>query len=289
MEKTLPKLIKGLSIQKSANSSIIVDLLEQLALQSDNEITNKLLKTLVLDYSMAERKLTELNQLKNKFLGMAAHDLRNPLVSVRGLSEILLMDDSEKIGDEQKEYIRMINVTSNEMLNIVNDLLDVSVIESGKLELKKERCSLREIIAGRVKLFQLSARQKKMSITVNFMEDVYAIVDSNRIAQAVDNFIGNAIKYSPAGTTIYVALEKVQASVKVSVKDQGQGIAEEEQEKLFGDFQKLSSQTTGGEKSTGLGLSIVKKIIEAHKGSVGVESALGKGSVFYFIIPEGDA
>ena len=114
-----------------------------------------------------------------------------------------------------------------------------------------------------------------------------AIFDSDRIGQAVDNLVSNAIKFSSPGSKIIVILDRKGNAAKVSIQDEGPGISSEDQSRLFGEFQKLGNQPTGGEKSTGLGLAIVKKIIEAHGGSVGIESQIGKGSTFSFTIPLG--
>ena len=110
-------------------------------------------------------------------------------------------------------------------------------------------------------------------------------IDSSRIAQVIDNLINNAIKYSQEGSNVYISIDREEDAVRLSVRDEGPGISEDDQTRLFGEFQKLSAQPTAGEKSTGLGLAIVKKIVEAHGGSVKVESQLGSGSTFSFAIP----
>jgi PAS domain S-box-containing protein len=229
-------------------------------------------------------RLKELDELKNKFLGMAAHDLRNPLVSIRGLSELLL-DKNNKFSDEEvKELIETMHDASKHMFDLVNDLLDTSVIESGKLELELETCSLKKLAFKRVHAHELLAENKKMKIHHSLEDIPEFYLDPNRVIQIIDNLLTNAIKFSNPGSNIFVSLKKISAGIKFCVRDEGPGISDSDQEKLFEDFQKLSARPTGGESSTGLGLAIVKKMVEAHSGAMCVESRLGVGSTFSFTL-----
>jgi len=233
-----------------------------------------------------QRALLQLNELKNKFLGMAAHDLRNPLVSIRGFSEMLLSKDLGPLTEQQKESIAIINSASQDMLNLVNDLLDVSIIESGRLDLKLKPGSLKDLIEERIKVNEILALKKNMTLQVSPDNVPKFLFDSNRIAQVIDNLIGNALKFSPPGSNIYITLVMQEGKfAKVSVRDEGPGIPSEEQAMLFGEFHRLSTQPTGGEKSTGLGLNIAKKIVETHGGSISVQSRIGRGSTFTFKLP----
>lgn len=251
----------------------------------------QLMRDLALKNSELEKsngELLALNALKNKFLGIAAHDLRNPLTSIRGLSEILIGETFGPLTEEQKEYLTIINTTSDEMLSLVNDLLDVSVIESGKLELLIAPRSLKEVIEERIRMNTVVAERKGISLQSGLAgpDEVPDILfDAHRIAQVIDNLVGNAIKFSPPGSSLLISLAREGNAAKVSVCDEGPGIPPEERSKLFGEFQKLSVQPTGGERSTGLGLAIVKKIVDAHRGSLSVESQVGSGSTFSFFLP----
>ncbi|MGO9951066.1 MAG: ATP-binding protein [Dissulfurispiraceae bacterium] len=231
------------------------------------------------------KELIELNLLKNKFLGIAAHDLRNPLSSISGLTEVLLTTAFGPLTDDQKEYLTIINTTSNEMLFLVNDLLDVSVIESGKLELDVQPCSLTKLLLDRIRLSSVIAEKKGIVISYEAEDLPEVPFDSKRIAQVIDNLIGNAIKFSPSGSKIKVKSFRHGKLVSVSISDTGAGIPDEERSKLFNEFQPLSVKPTNNEKSTGLGLSIVKKIIDAHKGIMEVQSQVGLGSTFIFKLP----
>lgn len=272
--------------QDIAQSKLVMELLTYKANDRDHEVNNELLSQLVMKYAEAERKLNELNQLKNKFLGMAAHDLRNPLSSIRGFSEILLME-LENITDEQKEFLTLINTTSDQMLRLVNDLLDVSVIESGKLDLQLKKGSIRKLVEERIKIGEVVASKKNSRISKRLSDVPEITFDANRIVQVIDNLISNAVKFSPPGSEVNVGLSMEGSEVMICVKDNGPGLSEEDKRKLFGEFQRLSAQPTGGEKSTGLGLSIAKKIIEAHKGRIWVETEKGDGALFCFVLPMG--
>jgi len=236
----------------------------------------------------SNKELLELNNLKNKFLGIAAHDLRNPLVSIRGFSEIILSEAVGPLTEEQKEYLTITYTAAEGMLTLVNDLLDVSVIESGKIELQLTRGSLKKIIKERIHIHSIVAGRKDISLHAEYSECPDLLFDPNRISQVIDNLISNAIKFSPSGSNIYITIEKDENMAKVGVRDEGPGIPAEDQANLFVEFQKSSVQPTGGEKSTGLGLAIVKKMVEAHKGMLDVKSRVGSGSTFSFKIPMGE-
>jgi signal transduction histidine kinase len=247
-------------------------------LMNDLSQKNKALKD-------TNNELIRLSQLKSKFLGIAAHDLRNPLTSIRGLSELLISEAFGSLNDEQNEYIKIINHAADDMLTLVNNLLDISLIESGKLELRLKKASITELIMKRIKINRVIAEKKNISIhpSIDNISDFF--FDQKGISQVFDNLLSNAIKFSPPGTNVFVDIYQENASVVVRVRDEGPGILEEDKSRLFLEFQRLSAKPTGGEKSTGLGLAIVKRIIEAHGGTLKVESTVGSGSTFSFTIP----
>ncbi|MFP4477022.1 MAG: ATP-binding protein [Desulfatibacillaceae bacterium] len=233
----------------------------------------------------AHDKLLDLNRLKNKFLGMAAHDLRNPLISIRGLSETLVENDFIGSEEEKHEILVTINKAADQMISIVNDFLDVSMIESGTLDIRREEKSLKRVVERCIRLLEGQARRKDMEIHSN-LEDIEPFgFDPKRVTQVVDNLLSNAVKYSPYGASIWVKLTRSGDFARISVIDQGQGLSEEDQARLFSDFQRLSSKPTGGEISTGLGLAICKKIVDAHGGKMEVRSKLGAGSAFGCVLP----
>ncbi len=240
----------------------------------------------ITDLEAHRRKLEELNDLKNQFLGMAAHDLRNPIAQIMGASELVL-EYSDKFKQEDKErLLNMIHASSNFMLKLVNNLLDISKIESGKLELEKTIQNYVDFVEECLMFNRLSAKQKNISIESDFGDNIINLTfDKTQINQVINNLIGNSIKFSPEGAKIIVKVEKQSNRIITKVIDEGPGIPKEELSKLFKEFQQTSVKPTSGEKGTGLGLAISKKIVEKHGGQIGVESEVRKGSTFYFILP----
>ena len=231
------------------------------------------------------KQLKELNELKNKFLGIASHDLRNPLYLIRSFSEILKDESIGPVNSKQKDLLLKIFNASNFMRALLENLLDISKIESGKIELNKKVQDLNSVVRQQVELSQLLVDKKHIKLELKLEELPPISFDHDAIVQVIGNFIGNAIKFSPSDTKITVVTENQGADIRCSVCDEGPGISDEDQKLLFREFQTLSAKPTGGEKSTGLGLAISKKLIHLHSGQVGVESKLGKGSKFFFSLP----
>jgi signal transduction histidine kinase len=266
-------------------SELMTLLMEQWAREKDHEIKQQLLRTTVLRYADAERKLAEMNRMKNRFIGLVAHDLRNPLVSIRGLSELLLNDPNDPLSDQQRDFLSTIYSASNGMLTLVNDILDMAVMESGTLRLQMRKDSLSRLIRERVKVNSIVADKKQITLEQDLARLPGIPFDRNRISQVLDNLIANAIKFSKERSRVFVSLYRRNGTAIVSVRDEGMGITPEEQARLFTAYPRLSNQPTGGEKSTGLGLAIAKRIIDEHKGKFTVESRVGRGSTFSFTLP----
>ena len=232
------------------------------------------------------QQLSKANAAKDRFLGMCAHDLRNPLSSIRGLAELM---DENAIGEltaEQREIIQTIHGASQSMLQLVNELLDVATIEAGHLKLEKVPTSIVEIVERSVHLSNIEAAKKNTKIEmVTGGMDPIVDVDRNKIRQVVDNLINNAVKYSPRGSIVTVLIHSHGAVAGFAVRDSGPGIPESERHKLFKDYGRLSTLPTGGEKSTGLGLAICRKIVEAHNGTIGVDNIPGRGAEFIVSLP----
>ena len=233
----------------------------------------------------SNQKLTEVNELKNKFLGMASHDLRSPITSIRGYARILLDQAKDLPEDARLDFLDSIHEISGHMLDLLSDLLNISMIESGKLDLRFVSGSLKTVVEERSRIFKFIAEQKNITIHSELDEIPGFSFDANRIGQVVDNLLSNAIKFSPAGKDIHIFLKQNQDQAVFSVQDEGPGISEEDQGKLFQHFQKLDVRPTGNEPSHGLGLAIAKKMVEAHRGRLNVVSAPGQGANFSFEIP----
>lgn len=230
--------------------------------------------------------LTKLNELKNRFLGMAAHDLRHPIGAIASYSEFLSEELGEKLSDEQANFLTIIHSSSRFMSHLINNLLDVSAIESGKFTLDVEMVDVPSLVGRTVMLHKPVAGKK--GITIESVVDGHIpniVADPGKVEQVVSNLLSNGIKFSPPHTTIMGRIATDGDAVVVSVSDQGQGIPREEQDKLFKPFSKTSVRSTAGERSTGLGLAIAKNIVAAHGGQMWVESEPGKGSTFFFSLP----
>ncbi|MCP4751402.1 MAG: hybrid sensor histidine kinase/response regulator [Proteobacteria bacterium] len=231
------------------------------------------------------KSLVALNGEKNKFLGIVAHDLRNPLSGILGFSDILRDDIDDMAPEKKVKCLDIIEVAAQGMLTMVNDLLDYSAIEAGRLDLDLELQSVNTLLDQRISIASLAATQKRITIRTEYNGIRTTRFDANRISQVIDNLLLNAIKFSPFDSEIVVCLNGGETSIEVSVRDQGPGIELSEQEKLFGDFSKLSNKPTAGEKSTGLGLAIAKKVVLAHGGNIQVRSETDKGATFVFSLP----
>lgn len=232
-------------------------------------------------------QLSRANAAKNKFLGMAAHDLRNPLASIRGLAEFLNDGTVGPVNPDQSELINLIHQAAQGMVTLVNDLLDVATIESGELKLEVAPHPLVELIEKSVTLNGLESARKRTQIVFNERATAPAIrIDGPKIRQVIDNLLSNAVKYSPPGSTVQVALDLgPDGRQTIRVRDQGPGIPENERDRLFKDFGRLSARPTGGENSTGLGLAICRKIVDAHQGSIVAENQPAGGCEFRVTLP----
>jgi signal transduction histidine kinase len=255
-------------------------------LREANASLEEKVKIRTLELSEKNSALETSNQIKNEFLGVAAHDLRSPLGSIRSMAELLLDDDEKVELAEATEFLGMIYSTSDQMLNLVNDLLDISRIEAGMIDLQLESVELQPYLAEIERYNQMLGKRKRIHLEVTCAAGLSsAIFDRERVRQVLNNLLGNAFKFSQSETTVRLDVNSMIGGVEFSVKDEGQGVRSEELPLLFGAFQRTSTRPTGDEESSGLGLSICKQIVEIHGGTIGAESTLGQGSRFYFNIP----
>lgn len=244
------------------------------------------LETQKLILEQQNMELEDLNRQKNEFCGMAAHDLRNPITVIQNSSSIILNYLGDNLTNKQKEFVEKINDSSRFTINLLNDLLDISKIESGTLELEITQNDYIDFLKNNIELNGFFANEKGISIKLGLRDEIPLVdFDKNKIEQLLNNLISNAIKYSYPDTEINIEVEKEGDFVLTKVIDQGQGIPEDEQPNIFKAFQQASTKPTAGEKSTGLGLAIAKKIVEGHKGEIWVESKVGNGSSFCFKLP----
>jgi signal transduction histidine kinase len=227
------------------------------------------------------QKLLQLDQEKNEFLGIVAHDLKNPLSAIKSLSEEIERSIDKVPQSQLLKFINIIQIASGQMFNLINNLLDVNAIESGKINLSCQPLNLLPIIHGLLAFYQDRAAEKQ--ITLHFSNELQEDVifsDESIVGQILDNLVSNAIKYSPPGKNIHVRAYAQQEYIRCEIRDEGPGLTAEDQKKLFGKFARLTPRPTGREHSTGLGLFIVKKLAELLDAKIWCDSQVGQGTAF---------
>lgn len=232
------------------------------------------------------QNLIKLNETKDRFISIISHDLRTPFSSILGFTDLLANDD-ELTDDERKQYIKYIQESSRSMLALVNSLLDWTRLQTGRIKFEPEKIDVSKVITDSVNALSGSAMQKGIEVTSYVNQSLFLFVDKHLITQVFNNLISNAIKFTNRGGVITISTEAVANSrfVKFNVKDTGVGIKEDDLAKLFSVDAKFTSEGTAGEKGSGLGLSLVKEIVEKHGGTILVESEYGKGTEFIFTLP----
>jgi len=243
--------------------------------------TNKQLNQLNQELSQKNKSLLNLNQEKNEFLSIAAHNLKNPLSAIGGLADMIVSDFDELSSEEIIKFTKMIRWSSEQMFNLVTNLLNVAAIEGGQTQFKLVAVDVLATLQALITYYQQQFKAKNLELQLMYTDKHYlAYADTHALQQVLDNLLSNAIKYSPPNTTITLRLEQDHHAVRCHVQDQGPGISEAEQPKLFGKFTRLTTRPTAGEHSTGLGLFIVKKLIEAMQGQVWYQSQAHPGGIF---------
>lgn len=225
-------------------------------------------------------QVLELNEEKNEFLGIAAHDLKNPLGAIKGYGDIILDEKDIKRSDIEN-FVGQIVDSSKRMFSIITSLLDVNKLEEGHVKVNISDVKIGKVLDEVIHENSENASKKEIKLNIQVPEKVMIFQsDSIILSQIIDNILSNAIKFSQPGKEIHISLEEFDNKIVIKIKDQGPGFTEKDKKKLFGKFAKLSARPTGGEHSTGLGLSIVKKLVEILGGSITVESEEGNGAEF---------
>jgi PAS domain S-box-containing protein len=265
--------------------------LEQALRRKDGKsVWTEIVATFLYSENQLSQIITVIRDISQRslLLGVVAHELRSPLGLITGFSQAI-MDDIKNVDEESMaRYLGVIHESATRMLRMADDLLDITKIELGEVSLVTEAVELIKLLENQVSAYAFVARKKDIALKAILpVGPVDCECDPIKIGQVVSNLIDNALKYSPSHTTVEIIAEIQDTKLWVGVKDQGPGIKPEETQYLFKSFghTKISSKPTGGEKSSGLGLAICKKIIEAHGGEVGVDSMVGQGSTFWFTLP----
>lgn len=282
---TCPLLVEGKPVGFMFFSSTKTSAYADAHVAIFQEIAGQL--SLIVEKGRLYQRLLELDELKNRFLGMAAHDLRGPIAYVVMAAETILDDSFGPLTDEQARLLKAMVASAQGMQNLVNDLLDVSAIEAGSVTLKPRSADPAAFLRDCLKEHQFAAAKKGIALAEDLPVSLPAALtfDPERLRQVVDNLISNALKFSPQKSRVTLSASNQADAITVAVSDQGPGLLPEEAPKLFEPFSKGASRPTGGEKSTGLGLAIAKRLVEAHGGKIWAKSELGKGSTFLFTIP----
>lgn len=247
---------------------------EQL-MQLNNEVTMQQQKT-----EIALQQLSISNKDKDRILRVVAHDLRNPLSGIAAVSKTILEDEDMP----NKKMLQMIEQTSNNTLSLINELLQNHT--TANVHLEKTATNINALIQNAYSLLKHKADDKQQNLKINLPEQgLMLLVDAPKIERVISNLIGNAIKFTPIEGTIHISASTSNETFVVSVKDNGLGIDKANQQSIFEPFNNARRSGTAGEKSFGLGLSVCKEIVEAHQGTIWVESEVGKGSVFYISLP----
>jgi len=229
--------------------------------------------------------LREADRLKTELLANVSHDLRTPLTSIKGYSTTILRHYQKLSDDEKRDFLKEIDLASDRLTELIENLLQLSKLEAGGFRMNKEPLAIDNLIANSIEDMQQKA--KGYTFAVKSPKSLPLVqADPRRIRQVIDNLLGNAVKYSPEGTEIMVICEVDDQSLTVHVRDQGVGISANEIEKIFERFYQAASGTSSHKAGgVGLGLAICKGIIEAHKGRIWAQSEIGKGSIFTFTLP----
>lgn len=245
---------------------------------------NTELSNLLQEVANLNAHLQKVNEEKNELLGIVAHDLQNPLCSILIIGR-LLRDDATLSQEERTEFIESIISTVSHMSELISRLLSINALEQGRFSISLTKNDLSQVAAAVTHTYQGHAARKNISLHLRQESGCMAHMDKNAVTQVVDNLLSNAIKFSPPDKNIYVHTYRLDNEIRCEIRDEGPGLTEEDKKKLFGKFMRLSARPTGGEHSSGLGLSVVKKLVEAMDGRVWCESEAGKGATFILALP----
>lgn len=249
---------------------------------------NHMIYSIKLNESLKSKteKLSEINKSKSEFIAMITHELKTPLVPIQGYVDLLLREHLGKLTEKQKERLEIVKNSSESLLNIVSDLLDVQKLELGQLKFVKKENNLKSMSEKAINTTNLQAVASKIQLANN-VKDLHVYCDEARILQVIINLIRNSLKAcQPEIGKIEISAEEFENEVKISVKDNGSGIPDSALDKLFHKFYQVDTSLTREHGGSGLGLSICKGIVEAHDGRIMVESKTGQGTTFSFTLPK---
>ncbi|MFH0906833.1 MAG: HAMP domain-containing sensor histidine kinase [bacterium] len=231
-------------------------------------------------------KLAQANRMKSEFINIASHQLRTPLTGIKWTINLIMRQKIKKFSTEQTEYIKDIEENNQRMIDLVNDLLNVSMIEQGKLILNSKKFSIKKLIQDIIKEYSFLAKASNIEFSLQTKSNTSIVLaDQQKISIVLHNLIDNAIRYTQKGGTVKIALLKNGDSIRCEIQDKGVGIPKKDQNKIFKKFFRSQNIMRYQTEGTGLGLYIAQAIIKASKGKIGFQSEPEKGSTFWFKIP----
>lgn len=246
--------------------------------------SNKELREQIESLSKSKSDLEKLQTQKDDLFAQVIHDIKNPASLIKNLVELLTSYDLQ--ASDQQEVIQDIMTTTTRIVNLSQELSKVMALEGSKINLDLMVCQLNEVIEDCARINRTSAENKGINFTLELNKHLPEIeIDPQRIAEVIDNFLSNAIKFTPKGGSVKIKNYKRDNAVITEIIDNGLGLNEEDIKRAFNKGARLSAKPTAGENSSGLGLWIIKKLVEVHKGRVWVKSAIGRGSTFFFSLP----
>ncbi|NQU19412.1 HAMP domain-containing histidine kinase, partial [bacterium] len=253
--------------------------------RSHQELENKV-KERTKELTKALEEIKIITKRKSDFVSAVSHELRTPLTSIKGYASLLSAGKLGEVSTPVKERLEKINKHSDSLSQLINGLLDISRIESGKVEMKIEDINLKELLDTLADLLSPQFTEKQIEFIQKLPRDLNTVpADKNQLRRVFINLISNALKFTPSRGKITVSAKKADATVQIDVEDTGTGIAKDSLNKIFEEFYREDNEVNQSVKGTGLGLSLVKYIIEAHKGKIWVNSKLNQGTTFSFTLP----
>ncbi|MFC1631025.1 ATP-binding protein [Candidatus Omnitrophota bacterium] len=239
------------------------------------------------ELAQANEKLKKIDKLKSEFVNAVSHELRTPLTSIKGYAAILMAGKLGQVPDAVKQRLEKINKHSDSLTDLVNNLLDLSRIEAGKVAMKLEKLEIKALVDEAVDLITPPIKEKKIQLAVNLpAEELFCLGDRIQLGRVLTNLLSNAAKFTPEKGKISIDLKADNKFIKIDIQDSGIGIAEDDAAKIFDEFYRVDTPLNQKVKGTGLGLSLVKHIVEAHRGRIWLDSKVGRGARFSFTIPK---
>jgi len=259
--------------------AIIRDVTERRVFEHEIQRANR-------ELAQRNREVENANQLKSEFLASMSHELRTPLHTIIGFTELLKEESQGPLNDPQKRFAGHVYRDSVPLLELINDILDLSKIEANQMELQIESFDACDVVVEALQGITPAAEAKALSVEGRFAAPVFVMADRLRFREIASNLLSNAVKFTPKGGSVRVDISvQTPDIVSISVADTGIGIAPADQEVVFDRFRQVGSATSGVREGTGLGLAIVKRLVEMHGGTMAVQSSPGQGSIFTFTMP----